>query len=72
MTPLDYTIVALYLGAIVLIGLLLQRKASQGIDSYFLGNRRLPWWVLGASGMASITDVAGTMMNTAFVYALGT
>ena len=69
MTPLDYTIVALYLGAIVLIGLLLQRKASQGIDSYFLGNRRLPWWVLGASGMASNTDVAGTMINTAFVYA---
>ena len=72
MTPLDYTIVALYLGAIVLIGLLLQRKASQGIDSYFLGNRRLPWWVLGASGMASNTDVAGTMINTALIYALGT
>ena len=50
----------------VVIGLLLQRKASQGIDSYFLGNRRLPWWVLGASGMASNTDVAGTMINTAF------
>jgi solute:Na+ symporter, SSS family len=72
MSPLDYAIVALYLGAIVLIGLLLQRKASQGIDSYFLGNRRLPWWVLGASGMASNTDVAGTMINTAFIYALGT
>jgi SSS family transporter len=72
MAPVDYTIVALYIGAIVLIGLLLQRKASQGIDSYFLGNRRLPWWVLGASGMASNTDVAGTMINTAFIYALGT
>jgi len=72
MTLLDYSIVVFYLGAIVLIGLLLQRKASQGIDSYFLGNRRLPWWVLGASGMASNTDVAGTMINTAFIYALGT
>ena len=72
MTPLDYAVVAIYLGAIVLIGLLLQRRASQGIDSYFLGNRRLPWWVLGASGMASNTDVAGTMINTALIYALGT
>ena len=72
MSPLDYAIVAIYLGAIVVIGLLMQRKASQGIDSYFLGNRRLPWWVLGASGMASNTDVAGTMINTAFIYALGT
>ena len=31
-----------------------------------------PWWVLGASGMASNTDIAGTMINTAFIYALGT
>lgn len=69
---IDYLIVVVYLGAIVSVGLLLQRKASQGIDSYFLGNRKLPWWVLGASGMASNTDVAGTMINTAFIYALGT
>ncbi|MFQ6674814.1 MAG: sodium:solute symporter [Fidelibacterota bacterium] len=72
MHPVDYVIVVAYLGAIVGVGLVLQRKASQGIDSYFLGNRNLPWWVLGASGMASNTDVAGTMINTAFIYALGT
>lgn len=72
MHTIDYVIVAVYLVAIVGVGLVLQRKASQGIDSYFLGNRNLPWWVLGASGMASNTDVAGTMINTAFIYALGT
>ncbi|MEE9167128.1 MAG: sodium:solute symporter family protein [Candidatus Neomarinimicrobiota bacterium] len=72
MHVIDYVIVAVYLGGIVLVGLLLQRKASRDIDSYFLGNRNLPWWVLGASGMASNTDVAGTMINTAFIYALGT
>jgi len=62
----------MYLLAIVVVGLLVQKKASQGVDSYFLGNRKLPWWVLGASGMASNTDIAGTMINTAFIYALGT
>jgi len=72
MTTIDYIIVGVYLIAIVGVGLVLQRKASSGIDSYFLGNRKLPWWVLGASGMASNTDVAGTMINTAFIYALGT
>ena len=50
----------------------MQKKASKDIDTYFLGNRKLPWWVLGASGMASNTDIAGTMINTAFIYALGT
>jgi len=68
---LDYAIVIIYLGAMVTIGLLLQRRASTGINSYFLGNRKLPWWVLGASGMASNLDVSGTMINTAWIFALG-
>jgi len=68
---LDYLIVTLYLLGIVSFGFILQRKASQGIDAYFLGNRRLPWWALGASGMASNTDIAGTMIITGLIYALG-
>ena len=68
---LDYLIVTIYLLAIIAFGFILQRKASQGIDAYFLGNRRLPWWALGASGMASNTDIAGTMIITALIYAIG-
>lgn len=71
MTLLDYGIVVVYILAMVFVGLILQRKASASIDSYFLGNRNLPWWVLGASGMASNLDVSGTMINTAFVFAMG-
>lgn len=69
---IDYSIIIIYLVGIVCFGLFLERKASQNIDSYFLGNRQLPWWVLGASGMASNTDIAGTMVISALVYALGT
>ena len=72
MSTIDIIIIIMYLLAIVVVGLLMQKKASQGVDSYFLGNRKLPWWALGASGMASNTDIAGTMINTAFIYALGT
>ncbi|NER26797.1 MAG: sodium:solute symporter [Symploca sp. SIO1C4] len=72
MHPADYFIVVIYLISIVILGIVLQRKASEGIESYFLGNRNLPWWVLGASGMASNTDIAGTMLITALIYALGT
>ena len=70
MSTVDLIIVIIYLLAIVIVGLLMQKKASKGINSFFLGNRKLPWWVLGASGMASNTDIAGTMINTAFIYAL--
>jgi Na+/proline symporter len=71
MTTIDYVITITYLAAIIMIGMIAQRKAKQGIDSYFLGDRSLPWWALGASGMASNLDVSGTMINTAFIFALG-
>ena len=31
----------------------------------------MPWWALGASGMASNLDVSGTMIIAALIYALG-
>ena len=71
MATVDYFIVITYIVAIVFVGIIVQRKASAGIDSYFLGNRGLPWWALGASGMASNLDVSGTMINTAWIFALG-
>jgi len=71
MATLDYAIVIVYLLGMISIGVYFQRKASQGINSYFLGDRGLPWWALGASGMSSNLDISGTMINTAFIFALG-
>lgn len=71
MSTLDYGIVIVYLMAMIGIGVYFQRKASSSIDSYFLGKRGMPWWALGASGMSSNMDISGTMINTAFIFALG-
>ncbi len=71
MALVDYGIVIVYLLGMIIIGLYFQRRASSNIDSYFLGKRTIPWWALGASGMASNLDISGTMINTAFVFALG-
>ena len=71
MATIDYAIVIVYLLAMIGIGVYFQRKASGSIDSYFLGKRGMPWWALGASGMSSNLDVSGTMINTAFIFALG-
>ena len=71
MHTVDYIIVGIYLTAMVVVGLLMQRKAKEGIESYFLGNRNLPWWALGASGMSSNLDISGTMIIVALVYAIG-
>jgi Na+/proline symporter len=71
MSGLDYGIVIVYLLGMIAVGLYFSRKASEGINSYFLGKRGLPWWALGASGMSSNLDISGTMINTAFIFALG-
>jgi SSS family solute:Na+ symporter len=68
---IDYIIISVYLLLLVGFGVYLQKKASTGIDSFFLGNRKIPWWALGASGMASNLDVSGTMIIVALIYAIG-
>lgn len=71
MAIIDYIIVAAYLLGILITGMWFERRASKSIDSFFLGDRSLKWWALGASGMASNIDVSGTMINVALIYALG-
>lgn len=69
---IDYLVIVLYLIIILSLGIFLEKKASQDINSYFLGNRQMPWWLLGVSGMVSNTDLAGTMLISALIYSLGT
>lgn len=71
MHGLDYAIVLLYLIALLASALWLARRAGASADDYFLGGRRMPWWALGASGMASNLDVAGTMTIIAMLSLYG-
>eukprot|EP01079_Euglenida_sp_SAG-EU17-18_P005505 gene5505-5496_t len=68
--PLDIAIIGAYLVGIVGVGLAFSKKAD-GVSSFFLGSRQLPWWALSASGMASNLDLTGTTINTAFIYSFG-
>jgi Na+/proline symporter len=68
---LDYAVIIVYLVITLLIGFILTKRASKSIDDFFLGGRKLPWWALGASGMASNTDISGTMVAVGLVYVLG-
>ncbi len=58
---LDVAVVVSYLVALVIAGVWLAKRAGESSEHYFLGGRKLPWWALGASGMSSNLDVAGTM-----------
>ncbi len=71
MQPIDYAILAAYLVALAFIGIILARRAGESSEAYFLGGRAMPWWALGASGMSSNLDVAGTMAIVALIHLYG-
>ena len=66
MTPVDWSLVAVYFGATLSIGLRFARRAGKSIDDYFVSGRNLPWWVLGVSAVSTYTDAglapAATML----------
>lgn len=50
---LDWTIVAINFAATLVVGLLVTRQSGKDTDSYFLSGRSMPWWLLGASIVAT-------------------
>lgn len=71
LTGLDYGIIGLYIAGLLLLGFWFQRLASRNMDSYFLAEKRLPWWMLGISGMGYSLDLAGTMVIISLLYIFG-
>ena len=68
---LDCGIILAYFVVLVGIGRYLKKRASASLSDYFLGGRRIPWWLLGISGMAAWVDMTGTMIITSFLFMLG-
>ena len=71
LTYVDYGIVLAYLAVVMGVGFFFKKIASASLEDYFLGGRRLPWWLLGTSGMAHFFDMTGTMLIVSFLYLLG-
>src|SRR5215210_5558647 len=68
----DITIIVLYLIAMLMIGWFLRKKARQNKESYLLGGKKLPWYMLGLSDASDMFDLSGTMwmVSLCFVYGL--
>jgi len=57
LTGIDYVVLLLYLASTLALGLAIGRRVRSQQD-YFLAGRRLPWWAIGMSLVA--TDIGGT------------
>jgi Na+/proline symporter len=68
---IDVAIILLYVVIVIIIGLMIRKKASEGITSYFLGGKNLPWYLLGVSNASSMFDITGTMWLVTILFVYG-
>lgn len=69
--PIDIAIIFAYFIINALIGVYIQKRATKEIDSFFLADRNVPWWMLGLSGCSSYIDIGGTMALVGAMFYLG-
>ena len=68
---IDLTIIIGYLVLTIIIGFWISKKAKKNLDSYFLGGKTLPWYMLGLSNASGQFDISGTMMMVAWMFVYG-
>lgn len=68
----DILIILLYLLTIVIIGLVLRKRAQRSKDDYLLGGKSIPWYMLGLSNASGMFDISGTiwLVTLMFVYGI--
>lgn len=54
LTGLDWAVIILYFVVTITIGLSFSHRAGRGVDEFFLAGRKLPWWLAGASMVATM------------------
>jgi solute:Na+ symporter, SSS family len=69
---IDILILLCYLLTMILVGFWMRKKAKQNKESYLMGGKSLPWYMLGLSDASDMFDISGTMWMVAlcFVYGL--
>lgn len=67
----DIIILVVYFVVMIGIGIYVTRRAAKNLDSYFLGENSMPWWLLGVSNASAMWDITGTMWLVYILFAYG-
>jgi solute:Na+ symporter, SSS family len=68
---LDLAVFVIYMVVAVALGLWVARKGKQTAQSYFLGNKTIPWFVVGASMVAADISSEQFISNVSIAYKRG-
>jgi solute:Na+ symporter, SSS family len=68
----DIAIILCYLVTMLMLGWFLRKKARENKESYLMGGKKLPWYMLGLSDASDMFDISGTMwmVSLCFVYGM--
>jgi Na+/proline symporter len=69
---IDVAIIVVYFLTAISVGIWISRRGAKDLNSYFLGGRTLPWYLLGVSNASGMFDISGTMwlVYVLFIYGL--
>ena len=67
LSTLDWSIIALYFLFVLVIGLMVSRKAGSSVSDFFLSGRNMSWWLLGVSMVATTFSADTPNLVTNFV-----
>jgi SSS family solute:Na+ symporter len=70
LSPLDWSVVALYFLLNIVVGLYFRSRAKLSMDEFFLSGRNVPWWLAGTS-MVATTFAADTPLAVTGMVATG-
>ncbi len=55
----EWAVITLYAAAMIALGLYFSRAATRSADGFLIGERSLPWWVIGFANVATYSDCGG-------------
>lgn len=67
LSGLDWTIMIIYFAMVLIIGLMVSKKAGSSLNEFFLSGRSMPWWLLGISMVATTFSADTPNLVTGFV-----
>jgi Na+/proline symporter len=71
MSLIDWLIVALYCSVLIVVAWAFHLRAGRSIDSYFVADRKLPWWIIGLSDTAAYTGGGQAFLMVFFLGGFG-
>ncbi len=67
LTTLDWSIIVVYFLFVLIVGLMVSRKAGSSVSEFFLSERNMAWWLLGISMVATTFSADTPNLVTNFV-----